>query len=755
MNDSRRSYRSSDSRSHRSRSSSSRESRSQRDEQNTQEDVEMTNDRKIAYKPQVTSSDGSMSMSIEETNKLRISLGLKPLQVNENEREVVVEQKEENDTEEVTKRIEFARFRRKERELLRTKGLADDSDEDDDDQNQILSFVQKQREMAKIKRQAEEKAKQLLEEELQNQNDQFDEKKSNKKRPEYNENDVKGLTVAHDLSNLENVTGETGIILTLQDRGVLEDGEDALENITLYEKEKRDWNKVNTKKLGAGTGVSRGAYDAISSLENEEQEDELLSQYNEDKQELKRKTFVIGDVVDGKAKKRRESDKQAIQQNDKTVYDLEDAPKPVIAQDFALPEEKKKKQKNIKVKKRQAKSSTKKRTSETEVTVEALAPIEDQSKHRGKRRQYSDDHMDVEEEARKQDRDRNFQRALDKAHERARVLNPQQISFEEEEDALIRSKLGNLQRNVQRVKVEELVQQSVEQAIQREEQEKNSRQSSGVIFNPLTEFARSVDIKQEEEETVERRKKLYEENDMKKEDDAMETQEDHASIVKKRGKNIHVKKRGTFDENEQESVGPSVEVKQEAQEEENEDEQDESAPLLEEPEIGSGIAAALQFAQQKGLLTAHEQDYSGRNRDRPLTERERKTKRPFNVFQTVETEQEENDDIDLERVDKFGRRMTQKQAFRELSHHFHGIFPGKNKKEKELKRFQEEMKRKQMADTDTPLKAMEHHEKVTQALQQPYVLVDSANLAAVAKASKQIQKENAQAQPKRKKQKTK
>ncbi|CAN0878384.1 SART-1 family protein DOT2 [Linum grandiflorum] len=52
-------------------------------------------------------------------------------------------------------------------------------------------------------------------------------------------------------------------------------------------------------------------------------------------------------------------------------------------------------------------------------------------------------------------------------------------------------------------------------------------------------------------------------------------------------------------------------------------------------------------------------------------------------------------DIRIERTDEFGRIMTPKEAFRVISHRFHGKGPGKMKQEKRMKQYQEELKLKQ------------------------------------------------------------
>ena len=56
-----------------------------------------------------------------------------------------------------------------------------------------------------------------------------------------------------------------------------------------------------------------------------------------------------------------------------------------------------------------------------------------------------------------------------------------------------------------------------------------------------------------------------------------------------------------------------------------------------------------------------------------------RTKDPRNILHV--DEKEEDDDIELSYKDEFGREMTKKEAFRSLSHTFHGRKPGKKKQE--------------------------------------------------------------------------
>ena len=52
-------------------------------------------------------------------------------------------------------------------------------------------------------------------------------------------------------------------------------------------------------------------------------------------------------------------------------------------------------------------------------------------------------------------------------------------------------------------------------------------------------------------------------------------------------------------------------------------------------------------------------------------------------------------DIKLDYRDEFGRKMTQKEAFRQLNYAFHGFGPGKKSQEKKLRQMEEEKKLKE------------------------------------------------------------
>ena len=60
-------------------------------------------------------------------------------------------------------------------------------------------------------------------------------------------------------------------------------------------------------------------------------------------------------------------------------------------------------------------------------------------------------------------------------------------------------------------------------------------------------------------------------------------------------------------------------------------------------------------------------------------------------------------DVNIVYHDEHGRELTVKEAWKALSHKFHGKTPGKMKTEKKFKRIEEERKKLSMASGDTPL----------------------------------------------------
>ncbi|CAH2236528.1 jg8011 [Pararge aegeria aegeria] len=82
--------------------------------------------------------------------------------------------------------------------------------------------------------------------------------------------------------------------------------------------------------------------------------------------------------------------------------------------------------------------------------------------------------------------------------------------------------------------------------------------------------------------------------------------------------------------------------------------------------------------------------------------------------------------IKLEYVDDDGRPLCAKEAFRYLSHKFHGKGPGKNKQEKRIKKAQQEGLMKKMSSTDTPLNTLQMLQQKQKETHSPFVVLSGA-----------------------------
>ena len=204
----------------------------------------------------VTESNGEISCSVEETNRIRASLGLRPLDQGavaaakegskdapKDANKIREEEEKLQKSAELQNRIsEMKQHRQTASKVMAKKGLGESSDDDDTVDN-TASWVNRSRE--KQKEMAEKLARQLQEQDEAAQHVE-----------EYSAKNLKGLKVQHDASSFEE--GET-IILTLADRRVLRkegddvdvnDDEDELENIHLAEAEKDARAKVALTALG-------------------------------------------------------------------------------------------------------------------------------------------------------------------------------------------------------------------------------------------------------------------------------------------------------------------------------------------------------------------------------------------------------------------------------------------------------------------------------------------------------------------------
>lgn len=263
------------------------------------------------------------SLSIEETNKLRISLGLKPLQVDpvpssstttndaktpgattedaatgfdaEERLAVTNWQKRQDELEKVAFRAQQREDIRKAKDAARRFAKLDGvglGDEAVDGEEDAVEWVRK------MKKRQRKIARKMAEELAARDGDG--------KVEEYGERDVRGLKVAHDAEDFMEGMGEgegEGVVLTLKDATIdeLEEEGDELENVQLGERERLRKNLEVKKK--------KKAYDAFEEDVDEHGERKILGQYDEEIDPKKgRKNFTLGGVLEREGRVRGDVD---------------------------------------------------------------------------------------------------------------------------------------------------------------------------------------------------------------------------------------------------------------------------------------------------------------------------------------------------------------------------------------------------------------------------------------------------------------
>lgn len=166
----------------------------------------------------------------------------------------------------------------------------------------------------------------------------------------------------------------------------------------------------------------------------------------------------------------------------------------------------------------------------------------------------------------------------------------------------------------------------------------------------------------------------------------------------------------------------------------------EAAILDAEPSLGEGVGGALQLAMSKGYLQiedsnrpsasrfAHLQAQNYSIEDKSYGDDDKFGRR--DRFNGPTSEFREKDgfkpNVKLEYIDDDGHVLSAKEAFRYLSHKFHGKGPGKNKVEKRMKKVEQEVLMKRMSSTDTPLGTLNLLQAKQKETQSPYIVLSGS-----------------------------
>ncbi|KAJ1952631.1 hypothetical protein IWQ62_006179 [Dispira parvispora] len=183
---------------------------------------------------------------------------------------------------------------------------------------------------------------------------------------------------------------------------------------------------------------------------------------------------------------------------------------------------------------------------------------------------------------------------------------------------------------------------------------------------------------------------------------------------------------------------------------------DATHPLdTEEPLVSDGLAATLALLNQKGLVKQLTEEDKSRERQyqerqRWIAEERRKDQQRLkkegsgtrssrhrdldtvNRDREFAREQQERmrnyrPDVRLEYTDEYGQILSTKEAFKHMSHKFHGNQSGKNKTEKRLRKLEQERKILATGNDDTPLHLSSLLQQQQESTNSAYVVLSTGN----------------------------
>lgn len=672
------------------------------------------------------SASGDASLSIEETNKLRAKLGLKPLELNENKKElgtkedpmvaetinpVIIRQQKEM-------REKLAAMKEKRilnQKLGKVKTLADDDWLDD-----TAAWVEKSRTLAKEKELAEKRAK-LLEE----MDEEFgvsslvEQEFGQGKKDAYSSKDLKGLTVQHKMESFNE--GET-VILTLEDKGVLEEKDDVLVNVGLIDKEKAEKNvELKKKKPEYKPYGEEESIDDMVTIKPRT----VLSKYDEEIDGEKKKSFRLstGGYVEGE----RERELQAIRETLHNQAQSLQMPALMIASEYYTPEEmvgfKKTKRRVKKIRKKEKLSLP------DELRLDDTRSSDFGSRARGRgRKQEAHEEGDGAVEGSSttievpQQSD-DIRMADMEISDEEDFVTPEPAVIEEDEAEQELQKQLEKQRKLRQ---RQLLKDSGEKVAEQvkglgnggENDEDDPDRKNNIVFNATSEFCRTLgDIptyglsgNREDREDIM--------------DFEQEAERDGA---------------GGSDSETDENVGWSM-VNLDEEQKQPDFTTASTTILDEEPIVNSGLAAALLLCKNKGLLDTQMQKIARVRapkgalpndnyciEDKMTIDDKYSRREEYRGFtQDFKEKDSYRPDVKIEYVDESGRKLTPKEAFRQLSHRFHGKGSGKMKTERRMKKLEEEALLKKMSSSDTPLGTVALLQEKQKSQKTPYIVLSGS-----------------------------
>eukprot|EP00250_Pteridium_aquilinum_P002657 c12881_g1_i1 orf=124-2781(-) len=515
-------------------------------------------------------------------------------------------------------------------------------------------------------------------------------------KPVYSEKDLAGLKVLH---GIDKVMEGGAVVLTLKDRGIL-DGDDVnneideLENLEISQQQGRDKAyKAAKKKPGIYEDKFQNDINAVRTI---------LPQYDEEMEDGMTLDETGG--LNEEGRKRLEELRKKLQGvESKARESLSGSAS--VASDFYTQDEMLQFNKPKKKKKLRKKEVLDLDALEAEAKAEGLGDADLGSRSSSARQAQKLEIERAAEESRKSAYMNAYTKAVD-ASQKLRLGSVMDTGGEEavvfggEEDdelerSLQRARQAALKKQAENGGISagpQAVASALQQASEMESQMGSAddavdKDKSTVVFTETEEFCRNIQL----DEILLRRPGVK---------DAFGEDDEPMEEEKSRGVD-----------------GGWMEVNEDRKDQEMEEQQAEEDPSVEEAvvevAVGKGLSGALQLLKERGTLK-ETVEWGGRNMDK---------KKSKLIGIVGQEEKFKNREILLDRVDEFGRVMTPKEAFRKLSHKFHGKGPGKMKQEKRMKQYEEEMKLKQMTSGDTPLLSMEKMREAQAKMHSPYIVI--------------------------------
>ncbi|RMX51409.1 hypothetical protein pdam_00012621, partial [Pocillopora damicornis] len=659
---------------------------------------------------------GDISLSIEETNKLRIKLGLKPLEGTDSsgtQEENATSKKEDvhvpainmadqKETEKFKRKLEEMKEKRRiNKKLGKVKSLGTADSDDDDDS--AMSWVLKSRKKENEKVLAEKRA-QLLEE-MDNEfgiSDLMEEEfrsLSKSKKPTYSSQDLRGIKVEH---SQEHFTEGSTVIMTLKDAGVLDEDEQTLVNVNIVDREKADKNVELRKRKPDYKPYDEPEIDEYGKVKQRG----LLEKYDEEIDGEEKKSFVLGSG--GTYDSTKEDEVKKIQAKLKAqMVSLEMAqPRPVA--EYYTQEE------MVKFKKPKKRRKIKKRETLKADDLEALPGQTDLHSDRGSRSVKSILKNTPKMEEREETGDMMELDPLEPEDDAVPMADTDNGAIVEDDEAQLELQLAlersrRLKQKKSTIGAEKVV-EALATVIKKEKEEDIDNKDS-IILNSTSEFCRTLG----EIPTLSAPGEEVEEEDEDDNEWRMDVERD--------------------EEAEPQGGWEWVKTQEEKRKKEREEETENNI-LDAEPLVGKGVGAALFLASKKGLL---EQNSKAKIEGKALPflpsvgvvdeekmreeERERGGRSSRHGGSSSKNKQEYKPDVKLEYYDDNGRPLTPKEAFRFMSHKFHGKASGKMKTEKRMKKQQDEMALQKMNSGDTPLNTAALLIEKQKNAQSPFVIL--------------------------------